>query len=269
MGKPRIIRISSQKGGVGKTTLTTNLSVAMATLSSAKILVVDTDTTNPSVGFQMGFVEANIGFDDVVNKRAELASAVVVHMSSGVHVLPGTIRAKYTEALPADATDFMKSLLATDYDFILMDTAPGFTQLTTENFIDEALIVTTPTMSSCTSSVRLGQVFDNHAIPHTLVVNRFKNKLFEISMREVRALVGGAVLGPVPDNEDVEIAEAQHIPAYLLYARSDFSAAIRDIALYMLERNGGLQKYGQKVPQERESRRGGILGFIMRLFSRR
>ena len=50
---PYIIRISSQKGGVGKTTIAVNLGVILS-LFKYKTLVVDCDAANPTVGFHWG-----------------------------------------------------------------------------------------------------------------------------------------------------------------------------------------------------------------------
>ena len=42
-----------------------------------------------------------------------------------------------------------------NYDFVVFDTAPGFVEEDLSNYYNGALIVTTPDMASCTSSIRL------------------------------------------------------------------------------------------------------------------
>lgn len=94
MANPYLIGVSSQKGGVGKTTISVNLSVALKSFNY-KVLLIDSDTSNPSIGFHMGLEKANIGYRDVVYGRADLEDAVAVHGATGLHVLPGTINAKH------------------------------------------------------------------------------------------------------------------------------------------------------------------------------
>ena len=90
--KPYLIRIASQKGGVGKTTVAVNLSVALMQ-KGYDVLLVDADTTNPACGFHLGMEKSNRGYYDVIKKGANINEAISIHTPSGVHVLNGRIDA--------------------------------------------------------------------------------------------------------------------------------------------------------------------------------
>ena len=85
------IRVSSQKGGVGKTTVAINLAVALS-MHNYRVLLVDADMISPSVGFFMGMESANIGIRDVIDGKADSSQAIIRHNVSGVDVIPGTQR---------------------------------------------------------------------------------------------------------------------------------------------------------------------------------
>ena len=140
-GKPYIIRVSSQKGGVGKTTVAVNLATSFA-LMGYKTLLYDTDFSNPSVGFHLGLEDANIGIQSVLTKKTRLQNAIVTHDPSGMHVLPCEINTKMNTATPEQINLFKSEVLRENYDFVVGDTPPGVIGSEISSLYDEALIRT-------------------------------------------------------------------------------------------------------------------------------
>ncbi|MDE1871673.1 MAG: MinD/ParA family protein [Candidatus Micrarchaeota archaeon] len=229
MRNPYIIGISSQKGGVGKTTISVNLSVALRSLNY-RVLLIDADTTNPSVGFHMGLDKANTGYRDVVYGRANLRDAIAIHSPTGLHVLPGTLNTKQFSPPSSRIDSLGGALRNSNYDFIMFDTAPGSVELDISKYYDEALILTTPEMSACTSSMRLANRYNQMKIIHNLAVNRVRNKRYEISLEEIEEIYEKKVRGTLPEDDIVPISISQHIPAYVLGPDSRFSKGIRSMA---------------------------------------
>ncbi len=64
--KPYIIRVSSTKGGVGKSAIAVNLAVSIE-MYGYRTLIVDLDTINPSVGLYLGLANVSIGAEEAMN----------------------------------------------------------------------------------------------------------------------------------------------------------------------------------------------------------
>lgn len=131
-----IISVVNQKGGVGKTTTTFNLGVALARLGK-RVLLVDLDpqaALSTSAGIPVAHLSMSIYqalLDDAVDPKA-----VVVHASSGVDVLPATIDLAAAEVELINIT--LRELVLKDvlskltdlYDYILIDCPPSLGLLT-------------------------------------------------------------------------------------------------------------------------------------------
>lgn len=260
MGKPFIIGVSSQKGGVGKTTISVNLAVALKALNY-RVLIVDSDTTNPSVGVHLGLARVNIGYRDVLYEKADLSDAIAVHSATGLHVLPGTINSKPFSPSAANIQKLANKIAKSNYDFVVFDTAPGFVEEDLSTYYNEALIVTTPEMSACTSSMRLAQEYDQVKVKHNLVVNRIKNRKYEISIPEIQEIYERKVLAAIPEDDIVPISVSEHIPAFIVSPGSKVSVGIRSIA----------KKYasGGNSTSVSKQESSGILEFLRRLFGLR
>lgn len=235
---PYAIRVSSQKGGVGKTTIAVNLATALKLLNY-KVLLVDADHTNPSIGFHMGFDQVNEGFMDVLNKKVSAKSVIITHAPTGLHVLPGKIGATAKIPTSNGMKDILLALKKESYDFIIFDTAPGFfpEPASYMRSYNEAIIVTTPDMSSCTSAIRLASRYDKVGVKHSLIVNRIKNKGFEVTLREIEESYNGVMTGTIPDDDIVPLSISERIPAYLVSPNSRFSKQI----------SKATRRYGAKV----------------------
>ncbi len=224
---PHIIRISSQKGGVGKTTIAVNLSVSLQKLGY-ETLLIDSDTGNPSVGFHIGLEKANIGYKDFVTGKMELNEVAVPHAPSGMHVVPGLVNVRPFELNERDERNAILRLKKSRYQFIVIDTEIGCNGIT--EGVDEALILTTPSMPSCSSVIRMAKEFDQMQLSHNLAINRVQNRRYEISEAEIAEMYERKTIASIPEDDIVPESIEEKIPAVLLKPKNRFTRSISALA---------------------------------------
>ena len=257
MAKPYIIRVSSQKGGVGKTTVATNLAVVLKRLGY-ETLLMDADTTNPSVGFHLGMEDANIGFYELMSGKASLSGTTHVHGASGIRVIPGTMTSNPFVPSPERMHSLRLQLDKASYDFVVVDTPPGFFPEGAGEFYDEAVIISTPDMASAAASIRLAHVYDKRHIKHILALNRVAGKRYELNINEIEEMYEDKVQAVLPEDEIVPKSIAEHIPAYILDRRAPFSRNAFNLSSAFPSR---------RAPKEPgPQRRVGLLGWLLSLF---
>ena len=258
MPKPYLLRISSQKGGVGKTTIAVNLSTALAQ-QGFRVLIVDADTTNPSVGFHLGIDEVNTGIREVMSGKSSLRNTVIRHNTTGMHVLPGTAYSMPFVPAKESIERFMGMLAKESYDFIIVDTAPGTGIMDVFKMYDEAIIISSPEMSACASSIRLAAAYDKEKLKHSLILNRVRNRKYEISVREIEEMYGDRVRSSIPEDEIVPISISEHIPAIILDGKTRFSTAVKEMS--------GIYAASTGTEAYRRTKRGrSIIAFLRRIF---
>lgn len=129
----RVITVASPKGGVGKTTVSTNLAVGLAREYPHGTVLVDLD-------IQFGDVAAALDLDPVytlsdvlsgpvINDPIALKSLLTQH-ESGLHVLPGVRSPAESDSITAERIDKLLGLLKHEFRFVVLDTAPGLTDTT-------------------------------------------------------------------------------------------------------------------------------------------
>jgi MinD-like ATPase involved in chromosome partitioning or flagellar assembly len=225
---PYIIRISSQKGGVGKTTVAVNLSTGLSILNY-KVLLVDADMSNPSVIFYLGLRMPEVSFKDVLLGKSKLEKADVLYKPTGMHVLPDS-QTEQVEVEPSRFKVLGNQLRKTEFDFVIFDTSPG---LIPENFVyyyyDEALLVSTPELPAIASVMKLAGIFNKDKIKHNLVINRFDK---EIEIEDVTELYGKEPLAVFPEDGTVRESLAKQIPAYLAEKTAPFTKEMNSLVKY-------------------------------------
>ncbi|MCZ9883348.1 AAA family ATPase [Arthrobacter sp. B2a2-09] len=124
----RIIAVMSPKGGVGKTTVTTNLAVGLAKVAPMSVVVVDLD-------LQFGDVASGLNLDpertltDAVDGAAVqdsmvLKSYLTMH-PAGLYALCAPLNPVDADKISGDQVGHLIKQLSDEFQFVVVDTAPG------------------------------------------------------------------------------------------------------------------------------------------------
>jgi flagellar biosynthesis protein FlhG len=170
------LAISSGKGGVGKTTVTVNLGLALASMGK-RVLLVDADLGLANIDILAG-ISVRRSLADTVDGSASLLD-VLVDVAPGVRLLPASSGVLKLERLTVDHRLEIASQihgLSGLFDVMLFDTGAGLTEnvLFFDSIADEVLVVTTPEPTAITDSYALIKVLATHCQVKdiSLLVNR-------------------------------------------------------------------------------------------------
>lgn len=236
--KPRSISITSGKGGTGKTTLTANLGVALATLGR-DTCILDGDLAMANLGIVMGLTKCETNFFDVLLGKADVADALYVNY--GVKVLPCGFRFEDVHEMLSkvkrERIEEVIGELLRKTEFLLIDAPAGIGDATIISIAAarEMLPVCNPTYPSlvdCYKTVRLANVLGSWT--RGLVVNR-TGKAADLSTAEVEQFMGrtlGAIptLAEIPEDPKVQEAELEGVPVVVYEPDCAASVAINELA---------------------------------------
>jgi chromosome partitioning protein len=132
----RIIAITNQKGGVGKTTTSINLSAALAD-KNKKILVVDADPQgNTTSGFGLEKNSITNTIYELILGYCSINECIMKDIINGVSIIPSNVNlaAAEIELIGVEKKEFILKneleWISDQYDFIIIDCPPALSLLT-------------------------------------------------------------------------------------------------------------------------------------------
>lgn len=242
----RIIVISSGKGGVGKTTCTANIGMALAQRGNT-VAVIDADFGLRNLDLLLG-LENRIVYTavEVLAGECRLDQALVKDKRQPNLVLLPAAQNRTKDAVTPDQMKQLVKSLSANYKYILIDCPAGI-EMGFQNAIagaTEALVVTTPEISAVRDADRVvGLLEANDVKKLHLIINRLRPLMVRedmmMSVQDVQEILAIPLIGVIPDDERVIISTNRGEPLVLSEKISMVGLAFDNIARRII---------GEKVP---------------------
>ena len=227
----RIITIASAKGGVGKTTLCSNLAVALSQYGKS-VIAIDGNLTTSNLGLHLGVSMYPVTLQDVLKGKAKIQDAVYHHWA-GFRFVPADV--SINKIMSPRSKEFFNAFykLAGEADFILIDSAAGLGREAKAAIeaADEMMVITNPEMPALTDALKLTKLADKFGTDVLgVVVNKVRGERHEVPVNEALNFLEIPLLGKINEDRNVRKAIANKEPVVLHAPRSRSSHQFKRIA---------------------------------------
>ena len=240
MHQGRIVTVFSPKGGVGKTTTSVNLALALADRGARKVCLVDLDLAFGDVAitlqlFPSHTIEHAIGSEDSID--APLLETLLTRHADSVMVLAAPNHPDVRERVTPMLVSRTLKALRESFDYIVVDTAPAFDEqtLTALDETDECVIVATldvPTLKNVKVALETLEMLDIARDHRHLLLNRADDNV-GLGAERVESILGMPVASMVETSMDIAAATNAGQPLMSQDPQHPFSNSLREFSTHL------------------------------------
>lgn len=235
----RVVTVFSAKGGVGKTTIATNLGVYLATTGS-RVLLVDLDLAFGDVAVSLQLAPSRSASDLIAMSghldAQGLAAAVTPH-DSGLDTLCAPDTPADADLIPAATTAQLLRVARGMYDFVIVDTPPAFSEhvlatLDVSDVSDVSILIATMDVSAVKNLRMTLDTMDQLGYPRqsrVIVLNRSDVRA-GIKAADVAAVTRAPIAVCIPDSLDVPASINRGVAIVVDAPEHPVSVALRALA---------------------------------------
>ena len=243
----RIITVTSGKGGVGKTNISVNLALYLAS-QGYRVCLFDADMGLANIDILMGLYPKHT-LEDVLAGEKRLKD-IIVRDCSGIDVIPGSSGVKRMADPEPGEIDLLIDALSEleDYDYFFFDTSAGISKNVASFCMasPEIILVVTPEPTSLTDAYSLLKVLSMNGFGNTVMVaiNQCSNvqvasNIYTKFKKVVDKYLSINILplGTIPSDPHVSEAVKQQKPFISLFPNTGVSRGVKNIARHMISKH--------------------------------
>lgn len=241
--KSKVITVFSTKGGVGKTTIASNLAVSIARTTKKKVALVDLDLQFGDIAIMLNLSVKNTISDiikDFGKLNAELMDEYLVSHFTGVRVLPAPIKPEYAEYITSAHVEKIIATLKENYHYIIVDTSANFheTVLTALDMSDNILMVSTldlPTIKNIKAGLDVMGSLHYNDEKIKIILNKASEQ-YGIKYKDFENTIKNTIWAYIPEDSNTVITSANKgFPFVMTRTETKVSKAIFGIANEMVK----------------------------------
>ncbi len=232
----RVITVFSAKGGVGKTTLSTNTAVQLAS-QGARTLLIDLDLSFGDVAISLQLVPARSVFDAVSMAghldEEGVRSLVTHHESSGLDVLCAPNDPGDADRIPVSTVAELLKVARRCYDFVVVDTPPSFTEhvLAAIDLSDALVLIATldiPAVKNLRVALDTLDMIGSPKDARIIVLNKADTKV-GLRPEDVESAIKSSIAVNIPNSLSVPASVNRGVPIVLDDPKAPVTLAIREL----------------------------------------
>lgn len=250
----KVISITNQKGGVGKTTSAINIAYFLAKMGLRTLLIDFDPQGNATSGLGIDKSQLETTMSDVISGEKTLRDVIVDTGFAGLKLAPSTPILANTEVELANANGRFTRLknaienVRDDFDYVILDSPPSLSLLTVNGFIASDYLVL-PVQAEFYAMEGLGQLLESMKLVRkgmnpnlellgvlpTMVDSRttLSGQVYE----EIKKFFPGKVFStPIPRNIRLAEAPSHGVPVGIYDRFSKGARAYKDVAKEIIER---------------------------------
>ncbi len=257
----RTITVFSAKGGCGKTTLATNLAVALNAGGTKSVCLVDLDLGFGDVANSLR-LEPLRSLADAVALTGKLSGdtipALVTPYSPGLDCILAPVGPGEAERIPATLVTDLLTALPAIYDFIVVDAPAKFSEhvLAALDNSDHLVLLTTPEIPTLRNLRLTLDTLDLLSCPRgarSIVFNRADSQV-GLAAADIETIVKSPITTYIPSSKDVPASINRGVPIVAAQPEHPVSVAVRQLAE---ELRASMQPAGSWRPGSSDLRRWG------------
>lgn len=249
-----ILAICSGKGGVGKTTVSVNLSVVLSKFG--RVLVIDSDIALPNMHTFFGLDDPFISLLDVLKDTEYLEDSIyevnvkikeegVTH-SHLVNVLPASTSVKALEEIDIEKFKEVLDQVKNDYDFIIVDVAAGLSKYAMIPMLnsDMAYLVVNPEKASILDAQKVKKVAEVSGIKvNGVVMNRYRGEKDMADYTE--NAIGKPIMGIIRESKLIRKCWEKGVPVYMKKPDSKVAEDFLNLGMKIIGKDISIMPYGR------------------------
>lgn len=254
----KVITVFSNKGGIGKTALSTNLALEIANITKEKVALID---LNLQLGDITTFLDINPSFDIsyVIQNLSRidetfLLSTLEKYKDTNLYILADPPYLEQAEDITAEQISTLFSVLRQTFSYIIVDTGANFdgktiTALDNSDLILLVTIVNLPAIRNCQRCLDLFERLGYEKEKTKIILNRYMEN-DEIKVEDVEDVLERKVFWKIPNNYfTIMSAINKGVPVNKVNPEANITQSYKELAA-MLSDNIYKQNFAKKITRK-------------------
>ena len=225
----RFVGIVSGKGGVGRTTIAINLSVALHKFNR-EIILVDAHLNQPHVALFLGSHNVDKSLHHAIKNKINIKDLAYKH-HSGLKLIPGSFIEDHQKEIQTHKfKDVLLDLIGTAEIVIVDMGSEGDIYDNIFKSMDEVIVVVTPDLPSVVEGVKTIKKAKDGGIKITgIIINRIMEDEYDLHTQNIKTMMEYKILGDIHESKYIRSSLGKDT-VITLYSDSRASLEFKEIA---------------------------------------